>query len=257
MTDFPNFFGSAPNYQFAFDLFKGEWSTRLPDACGWVASTGPARHCEDYRVTWAAEKLGGFSGKRILELGPMEAGHSYMLEKMGAAEVVAIEGNSRAFLKCLIVKEAFGLTRVRFILGDFLPFFTAGAGSFDTIFACGVLYHVLNPIELIEQIASHCTEVFVWSHFFDADFFKANSTAGSPFDPPAKETYKGFEYTRNVRRYEKALEWKGFCGGGAPMCCWLNKDDIFRAFVHFGFKIVDSVEEKNPNGPAVLFVARK
>ena len=140
MPDFPNFFNSPPSPQNAFDLFKGEWSTRLPDACGWTASTGPARLCEDYRVHWAAEQLGGFAGKRVLELGPLEGGHAYMLEQLGAASVFSLEASSRAFLKCLVLKEAFGLTRTRFLLGDFMPYLHTTADEFDVIFACGVLY---------------------------------------------------------------------------------------------------------------------
>ncbi len=77
MSDFPNFFLQAPTAQNALDLFKGEWSTRLPDATGLVASTGPVRACEDYRVHWFEKHIpGGYAGKRVLELGPLEAGHS-------------------------------------------------------------------------------------------------------------------------------------------------------------------------------------
>jgi hypothetical protein len=90
MSEFPSFFGVPPSLQHALDLFKGEWSTRLPDACGLVASTGPVRACEDYRVEWFESLIGGFAGKRVLELGPLEGGHAYMLEKMGAAEIIAV-----------------------------------------------------------------------------------------------------------------------------------------------------------------------
>lgn len=83
MSEFPQFFGVSPSQQNALDLFKDEWSTRLPDACGLVASTGPMRGCEDYRIEWFERIVGGFSGKRVLELGPLEEGHSYMLEKGG------------------------------------------------------------------------------------------------------------------------------------------------------------------------------
>lgn len=41
------------------------------------------RGCEDYRIEWFERIVGGFSGKRVLELGPLEEGHSYMLEKGG------------------------------------------------------------------------------------------------------------------------------------------------------------------------------
>lgn len=41
-----------------------------------------------------------------------------MLEQAGAAEVVAVEANTRSFLKCLCIKEVLGMRAVRFLLGD-------------------------------------------------------------------------------------------------------------------------------------------
>lgn len=34
---------------------------------------------EDGRVAWAIEQFNGVQGKHILEFGPLEAGHTYML----------------------------------------------------------------------------------------------------------------------------------------------------------------------------------
>lgn len=257
MTDFPNFFGRAPSSQNAFDLFKGEWSTRLPDWSGFVAGTGPARHCEDPRIIWAAEKLGGFLGKNVLELGPLEGGHSMMLEKMGAAQVLSLEASARAYLKCLILKEAFGLTKVRFLLGDFVPYLTSSDQTFDTIVACGVLYHLTDPLRAIQLIAEHGKEVVVWTHYFDPVRFPEATRASSGFEPPASAQHAGFDYTRHLRRYGQALDWKGFCGGGAPAACWLEKKHLLGAFEFFGLEIVDVREEENPNGPALLLVAKK
>lgn len=58
--------------------------------------------------------LGAFVGKTRLELVPLEGGHSYMLQKMGVKKIIAIEANSRAFLKCLCIKEIFDLNKVEF-----------------------------------------------------------------------------------------------------------------------------------------------
>jgi SAM-dependent methyltransferase len=257
LPDLPNYFGTAPNPQHALDLFKGEWSTRLPDACGLVASTGPARLCEDYRVDWAARQLGGFAGKHILELGPMEGGHAYMLEKMGAAGIVSLEANSRAYLKCLILKEVFGLTRTRFLLGDFLPYLHGTDAAFDVGFACGVLYHLINPVELIAQLARHCRAVFVWTHFYDPAFMAANPAIAGHFQPGQPASFEGFSHTLHRKGYGTAVQWKGFCGGGASNACWLSSADILSAFEHFEFKITAQITEQNPNSPALLFVAEK
>lgn len=58
-------------------------------------------------LTWQIKMIGGVKGKRILELGPLEGAHTKRLIDEGAKEVIAIEGLSYCFMKCLIVKEVF------------------------------------------------------------------------------------------------------------------------------------------------------
>ena len=99
----------APHPQAALDLFANEWSSRVPIA---FASTGPAALFNDARITWPVEQDAQYEDKTSLELGPLEAGHTFMLEHAGY-QLEAVEANSHAFLKCLIVKELLGLKRER------------------------------------------------------------------------------------------------------------------------------------------------
>ncbi len=92
----------APSPQLAVDIFAGEWSSRFPP--GSDIDGGQAELFEDRRISWMIDQLEGVEGLRILELGPLEGGHTYMLDRAGA-DVVAIEANQRAYLKCLITKE--------------------------------------------------------------------------------------------------------------------------------------------------------
>jgi len=258
MPDFPNYFDAGPSGQNALDLFKGEWSCRLPDETGLVASTGPVRAFEDYRIEWFSRAIGGFAGKRVLELGPLEAAHTYMVERAGAAEVVSIEANSRAYLKCLVIKEVFGLHRAKFELGDFIPYLSNTKETFDIAIASGVLYHQKNPIELLSLLAQHCDTLLIWTHFYDRAGIEAKPEVARYFDPePAIATVAGYRHSLFRKRYGEALEWKGFCGGGAIDSCWLPKSDIVGAVEHFGFRVIDLSEESNANGPALLLVARR
>src|SRR6187549_1828057 len=95
---------SPPSGQNAIDIFKGEWSSQFPPEAGEIQA-GQWKLFEDTRLAWGLGRLGGIDGGNVLELGPLEAGHTYMLERAGAASVVAVEANTRAYLKCLIVKE--------------------------------------------------------------------------------------------------------------------------------------------------------
>jgi hypothetical protein len=50
-------------------LFNGEWASNVPGF-----GMGELKLFDDPRVKWLGEQMGGFAGKRILELGPLEGG---------------------------------------------------------------------------------------------------------------------------------------------------------------------------------------
>ena len=100
-----------------------------------------AARLRDPRVAWAITALGGVEGRQVLEVGPLEGGHTWMLEQAGAARVIAVEANARALLRCLIVKELVGLPRTTFLLGDALAYLDASPPPFDAALAAGVLSH--------------------------------------------------------------------------------------------------------------------
>src|SRR4028119_854753 len=104
-----------PSPQNALDIFKGEWASCLPGSLS-VLQAGKGQLFEDSRILWSVEQVGGgtIKGKKIIELGPLEAGHTYMMETLGADSITAIESNTRAYLKCLIIKELLGLKRSHF-----------------------------------------------------------------------------------------------------------------------------------------------
>jgi hypothetical protein len=115
------YISSAPSPQNALNIFEGEWSSALPEPFSYLKA-GTSQLFNDKRIDWLADEIGGVANKSILELGPLEGGHTYMLEKLNASSIVAIESNTHAFLKSLIVKELFELKRARFLCGDFIAF---------------------------------------------------------------------------------------------------------------------------------------
>ncbi|MEI2655533.1 MAG: class I SAM-dependent methyltransferase [Microthrixaceae bacterium] len=74
------------------DVFAGEWTSTLPAEADVQAGAVPL--FADPRITWLIDHVGGVDGFRVLELGPLEGGHSAMLHQAGAS-VVAIESNTR------------------------------------------------------------------------------------------------------------------------------------------------------------------
>ena len=158
---------TAPSDQNAVDIMRREWASRFPGDLGNAIEAGQIPLFEDSRIIWAIEQLGGITGFHILELGPLEGGHSYMLEQNGAASVFAVEGNTRAYIKCLITKEVLGLKRVKFGCGDFCTYLSQTSKHFDMILASGVLYHMRDPVSLIAEIARHTNRVYLWTHYWD------------------------------------------------------------------------------------------
>jgi hypothetical protein len=249
---------SAPSARNAVEIFKGEWSSILPRPYSELTG-GFAALFDDDRVRWFIDTIGGVGGKRVLELGPLEGGHSYMLDQAGAAEVTAIESNTRAFLKCLIAKEILDLGRVRFHCGDFLTWLRNSGPKFEVGLASGVLYHMENPVELIELVARRVAgPVLWWTHYHDASIIGANPALAPKFTGSTPAEYGGFRHVLHRQEYQKALGWAGFCGGAAPFSAWLSRDDLMGAFKHFGLAVVaiGFEQREHPHGPSLAVVTR-
>jgi hypothetical protein len=248
---------SAPSAQNAVDVFSGQWSSRFPEPLAQLEA-GPVPLFEDERVRWAIEQLGGIEGLRVLELGPLEGGHSYQLVNAGA-EVVAIESHTRAYLRCLIAKELLGMTRAQFLLGDFMEYLRSTTDHYDVCFASGVLYHMRNPVETIALAAETADNLVLWTHVYDEEPVRANELVSAHFRERTTSTYEGFEHSLYRHDYNDSLELKGFCGGSAPHANWLSRQDLMAALDHFGWTVKDVAfdDPHHIHGPALALVATR
>jgi hypothetical protein len=249
---------TAPTSQNALDLFKGEWSSKFPASAGHLQA-GSAALFEDGRIDWALSQFGGCLDKQVLELGPLEGGHTYMLEQAGAAAITAIEANSRAYLKCLVTKEVLQLKRSKFLFGDFVEFLKANTAQFDICIASGVLYHMPNPVELIALAAQVTNQMMIWTHYYDEAILAQIPHYAGKFAPGEASEYQNFQHTLYRQGYGAALDWAGFCGGGQSFSHWLSREDIIRCCQHFGFRQVETNFEQpdHPNGPSFAIAAKK
>jgi len=251
---------TAPSPQQALDIFKGEWTSRLPaplDGC----KAGDLPLFGDPRIQWAVDRFGGVADRRVIELGPLEGGHSWMLEQLGAAHVTAVEASTRAFLKCLTVKELTGLRRVSFLCGDSVAYLRdlAADQRFDVGIASGILYHLVNPIELIALLAARCDRVFLWTAYYDETRIRQRPKLAARFQGSVSATHAGFAHTLYRHRYRTALFMPGFSGGSARYSHWLTRDTILAACRHVGLTEIETAFEEpdHPNGPAFALVARR
>jgi len=248
-----------PKNQNILDIFTNEWSSAMPDDRGLATKPGKARLFDDDRIKWAEKIFGGFQNLSILELGPLEGGHSYMLQKMGAKKITCIEANTRAFLKCLCIKEIFDLNRVEFKLGDFISFLKKTDAIFDLVIASGVLYHMMNPIELLELMSQVTDRIFIWTHYYDKEIITASKNLSHKFAPLEAFGYRGNIYMAAEHSYKDALNWLGFCGGAKPKSKWLCRDSIINCLQKFGFSriTIGFDDPSHPNGPAFAICAKR
>lgn len=245
--------GAPPSDQAAVDCVPG-WTTRLPVN----AKTGFAGLYDDARVSWAIERLGGVAGKRVLELGPLEAGHTWMLEQAGAAEITAIEANRRCYMRCLVAKELMGIKRARFLLGDFMPWLLEEKRRFDVVWAAGVLYHMAEPILLLQRIAAVTERVYIYTHYMPDDVRPDELWARSIVREETR--LRGRQW---VRHYVKSYEDMGgqpiYCGGVYQTASWLRKEDILLHLKLLGFTHIDINMDvrDHQNGPCMNLVASR
>jgi len=247
---------SAPSAQNAVDIFKGEWWSALPEPFA-ALEAGHLGIFNDARLTWALGELGDLNGATVLELGPLEGAHSYMLERAGAASVVAIEANPRAYLKCLVVKETLGLTHTHFLLGDFVEYLRKDPPRFSAVCASGVLYHMREPLELLALLGKVTDRLFLWTHYYDAELVSRNKTLMRRFTAEFDRDHEGLLYRLFRYQYWGSFGTDRFCGGSRPHAHWMRRADILAALERFGFNTVRINFEtpEHPDGPAFALVA--
>ena len=141
----------APSAEAALNIFEGEWSSKLPTP--YEKITGPSELFDDARIEWMLEVLGGVRGLRVLELGPLEAGHTTMLERAGADAVTAVEVHSGL----LEMPRRKGSARSRTLpVPLWRPSGLLGHLHRPVSHLClasGVLYHMRQPVEVLNDMA--------------------------------------------------------------------------------------------------------
>ena len=139
----------------------GPWMSRF--VIDGVALGGEYDFSTDSRLHHLERRLGSLQGKRILELGALEGGHTLELSRAGAT-VVAIEGRSTNYERCLFVKRYFGLDDVEFALADLRSIDFVKCGRFDVVLNSGVLYHLDAPWDLLQRLGMVAPTMLLWTH---------------------------------------------------------------------------------------------
>jgi hypothetical protein len=254
----PGFEIRPPTHQNSLDIVPGGWTALFPPLSGLLGGSIP--NFEDPRVHWVSSVLGGLNGKSILELGPSEAYNTYQFHQAGAGPIVSIDCNKFNFIKCLIVKNIFGLNAT-FLLGDFHNYLNNTECRFDICWASGVLYHSNQPIELLTGIKKVSDTTFIWSHYYDRKYIN-NSINMEYFDCSKDLVHQVFG--RSICLHHRNYKHQNneapplFSGGVEQYSYWMEKDDILFILNNLGYARIDlGIDDPiYAPGPAFCLVAR-
>jgi protein-L-isoaspartate O-methyltransferase len=251
------FYLGRPSKDSAFKIYEGAWKYEFEkmsvDEIWKILDKDP-------RPGWCAQIYGDLSGKKLLELGPADGYNTAQLERLGAI-VTAVEGNVDAFNRCLILKNALDL-KSTFYLGDFLQTLNEEV-SYDIIYASGVLYHLIDPIDFLEMCVSKCPRLYIWTHYYDEEHVELVNYEKKAFSKriSVKKNYKGQVFTYWQKTYDVShVDLLGYIGGMNDRAHWMTHDDLFRSINAVGYDIVRSIENKGDASimPSVnLFLNRR
>jgi hypothetical protein len=245
----------SPSVQATIDILDG-WVSILPAELG-ADTRGSAPLFADERAIWAIDRLGGVRDATILELGPLEGGHTYMLDRAGANSIIAIEGNKRCYLKCLITKELLGVHSAHPLLGDFVAWLEQDRRRFDVIWATGVLYHMTEPLRLLRLLADRTDRLHIWTHFYPDDYLP--KPLPKPLTSIEEREFEGEKIRHYLRSYMGAESATAYCGGVYSGSAWLRRSDILRALEKFGLSKIEIAFERPfaGDGPSFALVASR
>ena len=261
---------SAPIPQNQLDIFAGEWAYKIPIA-GTESGVGPG-FLHKHPCIWLCEQaFGSLHGMNCLELGPNEGEVSYHLHHASCREVIAIEARVRSYLKCLIAKNLLHLHSVQFELGDFVKHLETVNREYDLCLAAGVLYHMEDPVRILELICRKAKRVAIATHYFDPSILTYDpkvDQSGLPtaiwnFPNPEGEERSYAGKTIKYYKYFYATNKEGhetYGHGGTEMFAnMITRNDLFMLLDHFGMRLVGDIrdEPQGARGPFINLVAER
>ncbi|MFK3690699.1 class I SAM-dependent methyltransferase [Agrobacterium tumefaciens] len=245
-----------PHHQNAIDALPG-WSSAFPLR---ELKAGNIPLFQDGRILAALKSYGSLEGAEVLEVGPLEGMHTYILNKQRPANIDAIEANQFCFLRCLVTKEILKLDRASFYLGDIQRWLEETEKKYDFALASGVLYHMADPGQFLQNLSKRAEALFLWTHFFDDQAMPPSDPRRRPFSGKVeRRSISGIDLHYHERSYQNADRDASFCGGMKDRHYWLEKEEILTLLDRLGYSTIEvqTIDDNHSGGPCFSVFARK
>ncbi|GAK71875.1 hypothetical protein RRU01S_22_00080 [Agrobacterium rubi TR3 = NBRC 13261] len=245
-----------PHAQNAIDTLDG-WTSAFP-IDGLNAGNTPL--FADDRVIGALNAYGAVEGLQLLEVGPLEGMHTFILNQHRPANIDVIEANKSCFLRCLVTKEILKLDRASFYLGDIQEWLRVVDRQYDFALASGVLYHMPDPGEFLRLLSVRANSLFIWTHYYDDTAMPVQDVRRKPFSGNVEtRSVSGMDVNYYERSYQHAEANASFCGGMKDRHYWLQRDEILDLLKHLGYSevVVQDEYPEHPGGPCFSVFARR
>ena len=102
------------------------------------------------------------------------------------------------------------------------------------VIACGVLYHMRNPVELLHNIARITDRVYVWTQYYIKERLDKIPHMAHRWGESREAEHEGFRHTLHRYNYGDFLNTARFAGGSDEYSHWLSRDDLLGALRHAG-----------------------
>jgi len=168
-----------PRWHYALDLGQGV-VTPIFDPAHAVRHAERTRHFFEPLSRW----LGGLQGRRVLDLGCNAGYWSLCSLDAGAAFVQGVDGRAMHVAQCELVREARGIDASRWSVtqGDVLQ--CDLGGPWDVALCLGLLYHLDDPLGMLDRLAATGAQVIVVDSEVDpAPWARSRVGTETPTDP--------------------------------------------------------------------------
>ena len=193
----------------------------------------------DRRIT-ALHNLIGLTGKSVLEVGCFEGIHTLGL-RLYSDNVTAVDVRPSNVMKTLARLSLHG-TDAKVFIAD-AEEISVEFGQFDVIVHCGVLYHLMSPVEHIFSVAGMCRYLLLDTH------------VASEQPAPVKGVFEQFAYQGT---YHDEGGWRDPFSGRHPKSLWLTEESLLEALQRAGFQSINLLERRaERNGPRVTILASR